>query len=170
MLVRNEIIFKWFLYALAAVLCLMVQTAFLQRLHFWGVIPFVYPLLAVIPATRESPAAGTIFALGMGVVCDLLLPGSIPCLYTLTFPLAGLFASLLSQGVLRAGVLCSLVSSAIAFLLTDGFRCLLFWLNNRPAWGTGAFLMLREFCVTAPLVLPVTMLFHRVYLRTHFDD
>jgi len=169
-LVRNDVIFKWFLYAAAAVLCLVMQTAFLQRIHIWGVIPFIYPLLAAVPATREKPASGTIFALGVGVVCDLLLPGSIPCLYTLTFPLAGLFASLLSQGMLRAGFLCSLASAAIAFLLTDGFRCLLMWLNNRPAWETGAFLTLREFCVTAPLVIPVTVLFRRVYLRTHLDD
>ena len=170
MLVRNEVIFKWFLYTLAAALCLILQTALLQRLHFWGVIPFLYPLIAAIPATRESPAAGTIFAMGVGVVCDLLLPGSIPCLYTLTFPLAGLFASLLSQGLLQAGFLCSLVSAAAAFFFTDGFRCLVMWMNRHPAWETGGFLALREFCVTAPLVIPVTLLFRAVHRRTRLND
>lgn len=170
MLVRNEVIFKWFLYALAAVLCLFVQTALLQRIHVWGVIPFLYPLLAAIPATWESPSSGTIFSLSMGVVCDLLLPGPIPCFYTLVFPLAGLFSSLLAQGLLQAGFLCSLVSAAGAFCLTDGFHCFLLWLNGGPAWETGAFLALREFCVTAPFIIPVTFLFRAVFCRTHAEN
>lgn len=170
MLVRNEVIFKWFLYALAAVLCLFVQTALLQRIQIWGVIPFLYPLLAAIPATWESPTAGTIFSIAIGVSCDLLLPGPIPCFYTLVFPFVGLLASLLAQGVLRAGFLCSLVSAAAAFFLTDFFHCFLFWLNGHPAWETGAFLALREFCVTVPLTVPMTFLFRAVFRRTHPDD
>ena len=62
MLVRNEVLFKWTLYALAALLCLAVQGALLQRVTLWGVIPFLYPLAAVIPATFNAPAAGTAFA------------------------------------------------------------------------------------------------------------
>ena len=49
MLARNEIIFKWALYALAAVLCLFVQGALLQRVTIWGVIPFIFPLTAARP-------------------------------------------------------------------------------------------------------------------------
>ena len=90
MLARNETIFKWFLYAAAAVACLAAQGAVLQRITLWGVIPFLCPLLAAIPATWESPAAGTAFALAVGIACDLLLPAPIPCFYTLIFPLAGL--------------------------------------------------------------------------------
>ena len=83
MIARNEIIFKWLLYAAATAACLLVQTGLLQRLEFWGVIPFLYPLLAAIPATYEGPLAGTIFSLVLGMVCDLLLPRPVPCLYTL---------------------------------------------------------------------------------------
>ena len=57
MLARNETIFKWFLYAAAAAACLAAQGAVLQRITLWGVIPFLCPLLAAIPATWESPAA-----------------------------------------------------------------------------------------------------------------
>lgn len=169
MLVRNEIIFKWCLYALAAALCLFAQTAFLQRLTFWGVIPFLYPLLAAVPATWETPTAGTIFSLSLGVVCDLLLPGPIPCFYTLVFPFAGLFASLLAQGVLRAGFLCSLAAGAIAFLLTDLFHCVLLWMAGKAAWEAGLSVALREFAVTAPLIIPMTILFRAVFRRTHTD-
>ena len=170
MLVRNEIIYKWLLYGLAAALCLFVQTALLQRLTFWGVIPFLYPLLAAIPPTWESPTAGTIFALSVGVVCDLLLPGPLPCFYTLVFPFVGMFASLLAQGVLRAGFLCSLAAGALAFLLTDTFHCLLLWLSGKAAWEAGAFLALREFAVAAPLCFPMTILFRAVFRRTHIND
>lgn len=170
MLARNETIFKWFLYAAAAVLCLTVQDALLRRFTVWGVIPFLCPLLAAIPATQESPAAGTLFSLAVGIACDLLLPAPIPCFYTLIFPLAGLCASLLAQGFLRAGFLCSLVSAAISFFLTDGFACFVLWSRGKAAWESGAFLALREFCVTAPLIIPVTLLFQAVYRRTHTED
>lgn len=170
MLARNEIIFKWTLYAAAAMLCLTVQSALLQRLTLWGVIPFVCPLLAAIPATWESPAAGTVFAMAVGVACDLLLPAPIPCFYTLVFPLAGLFASLLSHSVLHPGLLCSLAAAAIAFALTDGFACFVLWSRGKAAWEAGAFLALREFCVTAPWIIPITLLFRAVFRRTHQDD
>ena len=170
MLARNETIFKWFLYAAAAVLCLTVQGALLQRITIWGVIPFLCPLLAAIPATQESPTAGTIFALSVGIACDLLLPAPIPCFYTLVFPTVGLFSSLLSQGLLRPGLLCSLAAAAIAFALTDSFACFVLWSRGKPAWESGASVALREFCVTAPLVVPVTLLFRAVFNRTHSDD
>lgn len=170
MLARNEIIFKWLLYAAATLLCLCVQGAFLQRLELWGVIPFLYPLLAAIPATFEGPFAGTVFSLCLGLVCDLLLPGPIPCLCTLVFPLAGLCAGLLSQSLLPAGFLCSLLSAAIAFALTDGFRCLLLWMLGKAAWEAGAMVALREFCVTAPLIIPLTLLYRSVFRRVSLDD
>lgn len=170
MLARNETIFKWLLYAAAALLCLTVQGALLQRVTVWGVIPFLCPLLAAIPATRESPVAGTVFALAVGVVCDSLLPAPIPCFYTMVFPLAGLFSSLLSQGLLRPGLLCSLLAAAIAFALTDGFACFVLWSRGKAAWEAGAFLALREFCVTSPLVIPVSLLFRAVFRRTHSDE
>lgn len=169
MIARNETIFKWSLYAAATILCLLVQGGLLQRLVFLGVMPFLYPLLAAIPATYEGPLAGTIFALAVGLVCDLLLPGPIPCLYTLIFPLAGLCAGLLSQSWLPAGFLCSFVSAAAAFLLTDGFRCLLLWMRGSASWKAGAVLTLRELCAAAPFVIPLTLLYRAVYRRTRTD-
>ncbi len=170
MLARNETIIKWVLYAAATILCLLVQEAFFQRFTLWGVIPFVYPLLAAIPAAYEGPVPGTAFALAVGVVCDLILPSPLPCFYTLVFPMAGLCAALLAQNLLPAGFLCSLVVTAAAFLLTDLFAAVLLWLKGSAAWGSAAFLMLREFCVTAPLTVPITLLYRAVYRRTHRDD
>lgn len=162
MLARTVTILKWALYSAAVILCLMLQGAVFQRISVWGVISFLYPLLAAIPATFEAPIPATAFSLAVGVVCDLLLPGSIPCLYTLIFPLVGLFSSLLSRSVLPPGLVCSLLAGALAFLLTDGFRCFVLWINGRAAWQAAGSLMVREFCVTAPLLIPMTFLFRAV--------
>ena len=170
MLARNETIFKWALYAMATVLCLIVQSIALQRLTLWGVVPFIYPLLAAIPATYEAPVPGTIFALCVGVACDALLPAPIPCFYTLIFPLVGLMASLLSRSLLPAGFLCSLAAAAAAFFLVDLFHCILLWIMEKAAWGAGLSLLLRELLVTLPLIFPVTLLYRAVFLRTHLDD
>jgi hypothetical protein len=152
------------LYTAASLLCLFIQSAVFQRLTIWGVIPFVYPALAAIPATYEGPVPGTIIALATGVVCDLLLPDASPCFYTLVFPLAGLCGGLLAQSLLPAGLLCSLASTAAAFFLTDAAHCLLLWMHGKAAWEAGAFLALRELCVTAPLVLPMTALFRAMHI------
>lgn len=170
MLARNEVIIKWALYALASLLCVFVQGAVLQRVELLGVIPFVYPLLAAIPATFESSVSATVFALCMGVFCDLLLPGPIPCFYTLMFPLVGLCASLLSQGVLKAGFLCSAAGAVIAFLCTGLGQCLLLWMGGKAAWSAGLATMGKELLVTLPCIFPMTALYRAVYRKTHLDD
>ena len=103
MLARSATIFKWTLYALAGLVWAAVQGAVLRRFSVFGVLPFLYPLLAAIPATLEGPAPGAVYALVWGVVCDLLLPSSLPCFYTLIFPLVGLAAGLLSKSLIPAG-------------------------------------------------------------------
>lgn len=170
MLARNETIFKWFLYSTATLLCILVQSGVLQRITVWGVIPFLYPVIAAVMGTLEGPIAGGIYALVLGILCDSLLPGGIPCFYTLVFPLVGISSGFLSQGILAAGLLSSLVSSALAFLLTDGFHCLLLWGSGTPAWKSGAWVMVREFCVTAVFVFPITLLFRAVFRKTHLYD
>ena len=170
MLARNEIIINWIIYSAATALWLLVQGAFCQRLTVWGVIPFLYPMLAAIVATFEAPVPATVFALCLGVLCDILLPDAAPCLYTLIFPVIGLCASLLAQSLLPAGLFCSLIVSALAFLMTDLFRCFLLSVNGISAWGTGCSIMLREFLVSAPLLIPITLLYRKVYQRTHIYD
>jgi len=169
-LARNEVIFKWALYAAATALCFLLQGALLQRVTLWGVIPFLYPILAAIPATFEAPAPAGIFALCVGVCCDLLLPEVIPCFYTLVFPVIALCASHLSRGLLPAGLLCSLAVSAAAFLLTDLFRCFLLMLEGHSPWLAGISILAREFLITAPLLIPVTWLYRVVARKAHTFD
>lgn len=170
MLARSATIIKWVLYALAGLACTVVQAAVLQRFTLWGVIPFLYPLIAALPATFEGPAAGTVYALAAGVLCDLLLPSPIPCFYTLIFPLVGLSAGLLSQSLIPAGYLCSAAASLPAYLLTGVFHCIVLWATGHAAWTTGLSVTLRELCVSLPWSLPMAWLFRKVYRRVHIDD
>lgn len=170
MLARSATIFKWTLYTLAGLVWAVVQAAFLQRVTIWGVIPFLYPLIAALPATFEGPAAGTVYALACGVFCDLLLPSSIPCFYTLILPLVGLAAGLLSQSLIPAGYLCSAAAALPAYLLTGIFHCIVLWAQGHPAWGAAMSVTLRELCISLLWSLPMTWLFRRVYLRVHVDD
>lgn len=170
MLARNETIFKWTLYAAATALCFLLQSFVLQRITIWGVIPFIYPILVAVLATLEGPIPGTVYAIAVGVACDVLLPEVFPCLYTLVFPMAALCAALISQSWLPTGFLCSLATSAITFLFTGFSHCMLLWVREKAAWGTGVSVCLRELLVSAVLVIPVTALLRWVYRRTHLDD
>ena len=113
---------------------------------------------------------GTAFAVGVGVACDLLLPASSPCFYTLVFPLVGLCAALLSESVCRAGFLCSLLSTAAAFCITGLAHALVLWAGSKAAWGAAASVAGRELCLTLPFALPMTVLFRAVYRRAHRND
>jgi hypothetical protein len=127
-------------------------------------------MLAAIAASFEVPVPSTVFALCLGVMCDILLPDAMPCLYTLIFPVIALCASLLAQHLIPAGLICSLIVCALAFLLTDLFRCFILAVSGVPAWGTGLSIMLREFLVSAPLLIPITLLYRKVYKKTHIYD
>lgn len=170
MLARSATIIKWVLYTLAGLLWAMVQAALLRRFTIWGVIPFLYPLIAAIPATLEGSVSGTVYALATGIFCDLLLPSPIPCFYTLIFPLVGLSAGLLSQSLIPAGYLCSVATALPAYLLTGVFHCVVLWATGHTAWTAGLSVTLRELCVSLPWSLPMTYLFQKVYRRVHMDD
>ena len=170
MLARSDTIIKWILYTLAGLVWAVVQAAVLQRFTLWGVIPFLYPLIAAIPATFEGPTAGTVYALAAGVLCDLLLPSPIPCFYTLIFPLVGLAAGLLSQSLIPAGYLCSAAAALPAYLLTGVFHCIVLWATGHAAWTAGMSVALRELCASLLWSLPMTWLFRKVFLRVHIDD
>ena len=170
MLARSTTIFKWSLYAGATLVFFLLQGALLQRISLWGVIPFCFPILAAVLGMYEGPLPGSIYGLALGVLCDLLLPAAVPCFYTLVFPAVGLCAGLISQSLLPAGFVCAAACSLPAFFLTDLFHCLVLWAQGHEAWAAGAWLFLRETCVSLPLCVPAAALFSAVFRRTHLDD
>ena len=158
------------MYALASLLCCMVQGLVLQRLLFFGAFPFLYPVLAAVLSTLEGPLPGTVYSLVLGVFCDLVLPEPIPCLYTLVFPLAGLVAALIAQSWIKRGFLCALVASAFAMVMTDLLQILILLFQNKSFWPAAPELMLKETALTLPFVIPVYLLLAAVYRRCHRYD
>ena len=61
-------------------------------------------------------------------------------------------------------------NTAVAYPVGIIFAAVLLWLRGSGAWSAAAFLMLREFCVTAPLTVPATALYRAVHRRAHRDD
>lgn len=169
MIGRSEVFFKWLLYSAASLLLLLLQGAVLQRLRLFDVMPFLYPVLAAVLSMYEGALSGTVYSLALGVICDLALPGPIPCFYTLIFPLAGLCAGLISRSWLPAGFLCSLVVSFTAFVLTDTFHGLLLVLAGKAAWAAVTTTALREICATALFIPVVFLLFRRVCRKCAAD-
>lgn len=170
MLVRSETFFKWFLYGLASLLCCVVQGLMLQRMSFFGTFPFLYPVLAAVLSMLEGPLPGTVFSLVLGVLCDLALPGPIPCFYTLIFPLAGLAAALVAQSWIKGGLLCALVSSLFALVMTDLFHMVVFLLQRKDVWPGGLILLVKETAVTLPFAPLVYLLLRAVFRRCHRYD
>lgn len=170
MLIRSETLFKWMMYALASLLCCMVQGLVLQRLLFFGVFPFLYPALAAVLSTLEGTVPGTVFSLVLGILCDLAMPGPIPCLYTLIFPLAGLVSALIAQSWIKSGILCALVASAFAMVMTDLLQMLILLFQRKEFWPAAPLLMLKETALTLPFVIPVYLLLAAVYRRCHRYD
>lgn len=169
MVARNEIIFRWSLYAAAALALCLVQGFLLQFLRLFGAMPFLFPAVAACVGMFEGPFAGAAFGLILGVACDLTVAAPIPCFYTLIFPLAGLLAALIAHNLLPAGFVCALAVCVLAFVLTDGFHCLVLALGGKAAWAAGGALALRETGATLPFVLPVYWLLAAVHRRTAAD-
>ena len=168
MIGRSEIYIKWLLYALATAALFILQDL-LQDLRLLGVLPFLYPVMAAALSMYEGAFAGTVYSLVLGVVCDLLLPGPIPCFYTLIFPLAGLCAGLMARNWLPAGFPCCLATSALAFVLTDAFHCLL--LSFDGGFSTAALLTAAaETGLTLCFSPVVLLLFRPIYRKCHLDD
>ena len=170
MLARNETIFKWALYAGATAVFFLLQGAVLQRITLWGVIPFVFPILVAVLGMYEGPLPASVYALTVGVLCDLLLPASIPLL---------LHPDLSRGGAMRGADLpepaaggLSLWGGHLRALLPPHRRLSLCRAVGRgkAAWAAGAQVFLREVCVSILLVVPVVLLFSAVFRRTHLDD
>lgn len=170
MAARNETIFKWVLYLCAAFALFLLQGFLLQYLTIFGAMPFLYLVPVALLAMFEGPLSGSLYGLVLGVLFDLTIAGPIPCFYTLILPLAGLCAGLISQNLLPAGLLCSLVDTVAVFVMTDVFHCLVLALAGKAAWTAGALTALRETGATLPFVLLAYPLFRTVFRRCHRDD
>lgn len=117
---QRDLFFKWLFYSLAGLFWVAAQQLLLNHLDIWdGVHPFVLPLIPTMASVLERRQESAFFAIGAGLFCDLLMPGVIPCFYTLAFLSASVLSGLIAGRVIMPGFLCAFVCSVLALVLTD---------------------------------------------------
>ena len=172
MVARSELILRWSVYGGAGLLVCLVQGLVLQRLSLWGVMPFLYPALAAMVAVWEGALpCGAVYALCLGAVCDLALPGSVPCFYTVALPLAAMLAGLLSRGWLSSNLLSALAASALGYLVTGLLHAGVLAVTGHGAFVTAMAVAGKEFLITLPAMPLLYLLLRFLHGRTHpYDD
>lgn len=165
MLPKSYIVFKWTVYGLATIALFAFQYLVLDQITVWGLTPFLYPMLPAVSASYEGLRRGSVFALVLGVVCDLLVVGPFDGFYTLAFTLAGVIAALIGENLLSPGFLCALVVSVLSLLLTAGLRILFAWLSGGEDFLLMGEIALGETLLTLPAVVVVFPLYRWVHKR-----
>ena len=147
---------KWTFYALAAAALFFLRRLFLGSMTFFGVIPFLPPVILAVVASFELPHPSVIAGIVFGALCDLVLPAPFPCLYTVAFTVSALLISTLVSNLLQQGFARALLSTVLAFLIVD----LLQTFALLPRSGMGAILPMlhlfaKETALSCLLLLPV---------------
>ena len=155
---------KWTFYALAALLLCFFKRVLLGSVSVWGVLPFLPPVLLAVMASFEQPRSAVLSGIVFGGLCDLVLPASLPCLYTLAFTAAALLISTLLSNLLQQGFARALLATVLAFLVTD----LLQALALLPRSGMSALLPMlhlfaKETALSCLLLLPSYPLLRAVH-------
>ena len=161
----REVLFKWTAYSLCAALLLFLRTLTLGALTFWGLLPFLPPILLACVASLEEMRSATIFGLAFGVFCDLTLSAPFPCLYTLAFTLSALLTAYLASTVFQNYVLRALSGTVLTFLITDLLCMLALAVTDGTAFLPVLSLAAREVAVSLPflVVYPLFVLIRRFF-------
>ena len=161
---KSYLVFKWTVYSLATVGFFALQYLVLDHVRVLGLAPFLYPLLPAVAASYEGLRRGSTFALAVGVVCDLLLPGPFEGFFTLAFTAAALLSALIAENLLSPGFLCGFAVSALSLAVTALLRLAAQFLSGGGYLGLMARMALGETLITLPavvLVVPVYRLIHQ---------
>ena len=169
MIAQRESRSKWILYALATLLCIILQQQVLDHIRIWGALPFLLPLLCSTLAVYEGWMRGGIYGLTLGVLTDLLLSsGPTAWFYTVAFTLIALTAAAVSKYIMSPGFLCSLLSGGVGYLLLQLLRLTLYLLLG-SAQPVMLLIALKELFLSLPFVLPAHWLLVRIW-RYYYHD
>lgn len=163
---QRDLFYKWLFYSLAALIWMMLQQLLLNHLALWGGIhPFVLPMVPVMAAILESRQESAFFAIGAGLLCDLLMPGAIPCFYTVAFLLSALLSGLIAGRVIMPGFLCAFVCSVLAMVLTNLLHILLLTYSTSFALADAFALLGRELLLSLPFSPLLFLTSRKIYRR-----
>ena len=162
---KSYLVFKWTVYSLATLGLFALQYLVLGHIRVLGLTPFLYPVLPAVAASYEGLRRGSVFALAVGVVCDLLLPGPFEGFFTLAFTLAALMAALIAENLLSPGFLCGLAVSALSLGITGALRLAVQALSGGGYLGLMARMVLTEALITLPAVIVVVPVYRLIHDR-----
>lgn len=169
MLARNALLFKWSVYVGTMLLAVFVQTALLSHVVIGGIFPFIYPVMVAVMATYDNPTTSTSYALIFGVLCDTVVLQSTPCLYTITFPIIAILSTFIAKNLLKAGFLCSGVTTVLAFFIHGVAQCLSLSARGQDPWTMGVAITGQELALSFLTILPLTLAFRFIAERTRED-
>lgn len=165
MMPKSYLVFKWTVYSLATLGLFALQYLLLDNVHVLGLTPFLYPVLPAVAASYEGLRRGSVFALAVGLVCDLLLPGPFDGFFTIAFTLAALIAGLIAENLLSPGLLCGLAVSAEALAVTALLRLAVQFLSGGSYLGLMSRMALVEALITLPAVVVVVPVYRLIHDR-----
>ena len=161
---QRELFYKWLFYSLVGLFWVAVQQLLLNQLDFWGgVHPFVLPMLPTMASILEKRQESAFFAIGAGLFCDLLMPGVIPCFYTLVFLCSVLLSGLIAGRVIMPGFLCAFVCSVLNLVLTDVLLILFLTYSTDFSAAQALSLMGRELLLSLPFSPLIFLTFRKIW-------
>lgn len=169
MLPKSYIIAKWTVYSLATLALFALQHLILGHITVLGVTPFLYPLIPALVASYEGLRRGSVFALAVGAVCDMLLVGPFEGFYAIVFTVIGIFAALISENMLSPGWLCGFVVSLMALGINGAAHFVLYFLVGERHLLLMARIVLIECAITLPAIFPALPLYRSVHSRCAVD-
>ena len=72
---HRDYVYKWLFYALMTLFFILLQVFALVHVRIWGVHPFLFPVLVATVAALESAHESAIYALVLGMLLDITMPG-----------------------------------------------------------------------------------------------
>ena len=134
-------------------------------LEIWGIHPFLLPMLPVMAVILEGQRESAFFAVGLGLFCDLLFPGVIPCFYTLAFLVCALVAGLLAGRVIMPGFLCAFVCGALALVVTNLLQILFLTFRISFSFSDAMLLLGKELLLSIAAAPLIFLVFRKISRR-----
>ena len=169
MLPKSYIIKKWTVYALATLALFILQHLVLNHVSLFGTAPFIYPMLPALLASYEGPKRGSVFALVLGAVCDMLLSGPFPGAYAILFTLIALLAGNIGENLLSPGWLCGFTVSLMALALNVAVRLMLFLLTGELHLLLMGRIALLEIVLSLPAIFAALPLYRTIHRNCAAD-
>lgn len=160
---KSYLAFKWAVYAFATLLMFGLQSLVFNHVRVLGVTPFLYPILPAAAAMYEGSRRGPVFALFLGLVCDLLFFGPFEGFFTIAFVMIALLSSAIAENLLSPGFFSGIFMAALALLLTGALRVFIQMLTG----GAYIRLMARTAVLEALISLPAAVIVLPVYRAIH---